>query len=142
MRGARIEDTTVSDDSTLHVAHADASRLDEQAKRHARTLERARVEASEAARASGNRRAATELQSSPSESASSARKAMRGARDTPSASSTDPTAMDAAYADASRLDEQAKRHALTLERARVEASEAARASGNRDVMSELLDGSA
>ena len=100
MRGARIEDTTVSDDSTLHVAHADASRLDEQAKRHARTLERARVEASEAARASGNRRAATELLPSSDDRIAAlqrarARKAMRGARDTPSASSTDPTATDA-----------------------------------------------
>ncbi len=129
---ARKRQRSVHDVYNVVATNTSSTRLDEQEQRHTTELERARVEASEAARASGNRHAATELQG-----VSGARKAMRGARDTPSASSTDPTATDAAYADASRLDEQARRHTLALERARVEASEAARASGNRHAAMEL-----
>ena len=45
---------------------------------------------------------------------------------------SDPAASDAAYSDASRLADQEERHRLELERARVEASELARASGSPD----------
>ena len=91
------------------------------------------MEASELARASGNRDVMSELLDGspdrPPTSASTPR--MRGARatDTPM---SDPAASDAAYSDASRLADQEERHRLELERARVEASELARASGSPD----------